>query len=141
MTLLSFGRRMTKQEIFDKVARHLLTQKQKSVSSGNSCRYRGPKDTKCAIGCLIPDDKWTPKLEGAVARDLIVAKAAGLRFSLNENELGEVKGPQIDLATILQQVHDLSRTKIWFSELKKVAAIYKLSVKVLKEFPNWKCDE
>ena len=46
------------QEVFDRVARHLLTQRRKSMierSAGPVCAFRGVDGTKCAIGCLIPD--------------------------------------------------------------------------------------
>ena len=60
---------MTNQEIFDKVYRHLLTQNAKSMRfglrNGKQCAYRGDDGLKCAIGCLIPDDKYDPIIEGA----------------------------------------------------------------------------
>ncbi len=45
---------MTKQEIFDKVATHLLTQNEKALNSVGGCVYRTDKGLKCAVGCLIP---------------------------------------------------------------------------------------
>lgn len=64
----------TEQELFDKVLGHLAQQKVKSAvfnepttlhSEGNwSCLYRGPNNTQCAFGVLIPDAAYTPFLEG-----------------------------------------------------------------------------
>jgi hypothetical protein len=46
----------TAQEVFDQVATHLLTQRQRSTTKGN-CAYRGDDGLKCAAGCLLgPDD-------------------------------------------------------------------------------------
>lgn len=63
---------MTDQEAFDKVVAHLLEQKVYSVDSAaisnlTGCympAYRGDNATKCAIGCLIPDDQYSPEMEG-----------------------------------------------------------------------------
>ena len=59
---------MTRQEIFDKVAKHLLTQPRSFVNSDVvkgkiRCLYRGPNGTKCAAGCLIPDDEYNESFE------------------------------------------------------------------------------
>lgn len=55
---------MNRQEVFDKVLNHLLKQGRKSVDSDGRCLYRAPNGDKCAIGCLIPDELYTPELEG-----------------------------------------------------------------------------
>ncbi len=54
---------MTKQEIFDKVKAHLLAQGKRAVNGDGNCMYRGMDGTKCAVGCLIPDELYTPLLE------------------------------------------------------------------------------
>lgn len=54
---------MTAQEIFDKVATHLATQKVASFERFQGCLYRGPNGTMCAVGCLIPDSAYSPDFE------------------------------------------------------------------------------
>lgn len=56
----------TRQEIFDKVASHLLRQNAKSVVTAGAigCSYRGIEGRKCAIGILIDDDEYEPEMEG-----------------------------------------------------------------------------
>lgn len=49
----------TKQQIFDQVAVHLLTQMFQSRGQGGTCFYRGVGGLKCAAGCLIADDEYT----------------------------------------------------------------------------------
>jgi hypothetical protein len=59
--------RMKNWELFDAVARHLLTQNAQSCSIGpnGGCAYRGDQGRKCAVGFMIPDELMTPDIEGA----------------------------------------------------------------------------
>ncbi len=54
------------QEIFDQVATHLLTQMDRSIDGFEKmkCMYRGPRNLKCAAGCLISDDEYRKHMEG-----------------------------------------------------------------------------
>lgn len=54
----------TRQEIFDKVARHLVTQGKRSMLSSKDCAYRGCGGTSCAVGCLIDDEFYDERFEG-----------------------------------------------------------------------------
>ena len=57
---------MTQQEIFDTVCKHLAQQKEQAIGTselGTSCRYRGKNNKKCAVGCLIPDEVYTPEMD------------------------------------------------------------------------------
>ena len=57
--------KMNQQEIFDKVATHLIAQGKRSLGWGaDYCAYRGDDGTMCAAGCLIPDDEYKPQFEG-----------------------------------------------------------------------------
>lgn len=50
---------LTRQEAFDTALTHLRKQGCKSVTSDTlRCAYRGRNGTKCAIGALIPDEKY-----------------------------------------------------------------------------------
>lgn len=51
------------QEVYDTVVNHHRTQGRQATSNG-SCRYRTADGLKCAIGCLIPDDKYDSTFEG-----------------------------------------------------------------------------
>jgi hypothetical protein len=52
------------QMAFDTVVTHLTLQKSRSVQTGtNRCMYRGPLGMKCAVGALIPDEEFMPKME------------------------------------------------------------------------------
>ena len=116
---------MTNQETFDKVARHLLTQKARAVTE-KGCRYRTPDGLKCAVGCLIPDELYDPKMEGKTvgAVQQLHAERAGHFF--REFDSG--------LLDALQAVHDRHEVEQWPSQLLKVADLFGLDTSVLDEF-------
>lgn len=86
----------TLQEVFDRVSKHLLKQKVKSVIKGqikDTCLYRSPDGLKCAAGILIPDEEYTKEMD--VHGDWLI---------LVENELVENKFA--DEIAVLQEIHD-----------------------------------
>lgn len=113
---------MTDQELYTKVRTHLLTQMKKSEmvhpELGNQCKYRTPDGLKCAIGCLIPDEKYHRALEGLAVGDLGVQVAADLQPI------------QRDLSQHLQMIHDVYRPAEWREELDKIALQYRFTVEV-----------
>ena len=109
---------MTNQELFDKVVAHARSQREKAVNEEGSCLYRGPRGLKCFIGALIPDDKYTPELEGRSGGGPIVGKVWGLNL--------EVPG-QKDLSYKLQEIHDISPIVSWENEFELIAAAFNLT--------------
>lgn len=64
---------MTDQEIFNTVVRGLRGQGWQRSVEGGSCRYRCDDGRKCAVGHLIPDERYSPDLEGvAVVRPSVL---------------------------------------------------------------------
>ena len=107
---------MTKQEIFDKVAKHLLTQGVRSVDGANGrCMYRGTNGTKCAAGCLIPDDKYDNRFERKAWSSI-----ADKFPELIEHE---------HLIQQLQIVHDSCAPEQWITALRNTATIFGLEYK------------
>ena len=109
----------TAQEVFDQVARHLLTQNAKSyLEEEDLCAYRHA-GLKCAAGCLIGDDEYRAAWEGrpwiALARE------------------GQAPATHMDLIQNLQRVHDTRPMWCWPQELRAVAAKFGLSSTVLEE--------
>jgi hypothetical protein len=98
---------MTPQEIFDTVARHLFTQGKRAgiLRDGDDgfygpvfrCRYRTPDGATCAVGRLLPDDAYDPKMEGTSVLRLIDNFGGTLPSWMRENA---------DLLDRLQKVHD-----------------------------------
>jgi len=123
---------MDPQEIFDTVARHLLTQKQRAVTTtqkGDVCAYRGADGTKCALGCLIPDSLYSPDMEGDSAYYVLktypaIAAHIGLGNML--------------LVMHLQPIHDAGDPRRWKQEMLICSTMFNLQADVLAEFPDAK---
>lgn len=104
---------MTPQEIFDTVARHLFEQGTQAYNDNiEQCRYRGPGGTKCAVGCLIPDEAYDPEMEGWSV-DYVVVAHGGNADDPNPSFPAWL-GDNLGLLSGLQDVHDLKES--WDSE-------------------------
>lgn len=115
---------MTKQEIFDKVAKHLLRQNKKAEDN-ISCLYRTTAGLRCAVGCLIPKRLYDPGIEGCPVESFI---QGGL------SEIGEQIGLRPSHQPLLKQlqvVHDDSEPERWREGLRQVAREHKLNQEVL----------
>ena len=116
---------MSKQEIFDRVSVHLLTQGEKAVDVDAGCQYRvvrNSKVLKCAIGALIPDEKYSPSLEGNVVSQCIrVQEAAG------------VEGQDLFFIDGLQRIHDQEYPAEWRRQLVQFAHIWGLSTEKMNQ--------
>jgi hypothetical protein len=107
---------MTKQETFDTVVRHLLTQAKQSRDE-DACLYRGPDGTKCAAGCLISDADYSPSMEWLYA--------TSIRYAL--------VGHDMEIVMDLQLVHDERDVGLWPDELSRVALKHGLSHSIIEE--------
>ena len=119
---------MTTQELFDKVAVHLLTQDQRSMGHfiGHSddrpqCAYRGDKGRMCAIGCLITDEHYDIALESK----LLYGPSPGSNAKGSDpylavvNSIGrELTNVEVDMLMRLQEVHDKRTVCSWPFELR-----------------------
>lgn len=106
---------MTKQEIFDKVAKHLIKQNCKSLDDITGCCYRGVNNTMCAVGCLIKDEFYNESLENKTVRNTYVKEA--LKFSGIDVEDDSIIGMLIEL----QDTHDCNDVKYWRDHLTDCA--------------------
>jgi len=117
-----------KQEIFNIVKEHLLTQGEQSKRyDGEVCRYRTFKDDKvlkCAIGVLIPDEMYEPAMDPNGFRNLVG------KFPFLKEVFGITSERDYHFFGALQLVHDDADDddfkKTVISGLKKVARTYKL---------------
>jgi hypothetical protein len=127
---------MTAQEVFDAVARHLLTQGKQSYSyERGECMYRGDGNLKCAVGALISDDEYDSEMEEKPVEDLHrkgmlpgrLAPHLGLleRLQHAHDQAGDVADPseKAQEAAFKNDIPDL---------LCGVAAAFGLSTDVLK---------
>lgn len=129
---------MKKQEIFDKVYRHLLVQGVRAEDD-NGCRYRIGK-LMCAIGCLIPDELYDEKIEEAAADRFVADNDLGSSVSNSAAEkyrlcrkIGKKIGlypSQRSLLVALQTVHDEHEPSGWEVALRHVANNHGLRVSI-----------
>lgn len=112
---------MTAQEIFDKSAVGLLTQKEKSFSvmsngaEGSGWFYRGANGKKCAAGFCIDDSDYKSEMEGRSIRTIVS------RYNLG-NLIAHV-----DILESLQFIHDSVSIDAWKAELLHLAKAKGLS--------------
>ena len=108
---------MTNQEIYTKVRDHLLTQMKKSQGllqredhgEYMTCLYYGPDGLKCAVGALIPENMYNPRMEGE-----------GVDTDIIKNAL-DYSEEQKRLLQELQCVHDEHDPDEWQGKLWDVA--------------------
>lgn len=98
---------MNKQEVFDRVWNHFVVEGNPlSISRDieGSCLYRGPDGTKCAVGLLIPDELYSPDMEGN--------SVCGLIDDFANKSLAKVLDVEnkddISFLARLQSAHDLA---------------------------------
>lgn len=112
----------TAQEVFDQVARHLLTQGKRSKDSDGVCAYRGEDGLSCAAGCLIADEEYRVSFEHRQWAALSSCEEVPKAYAI--------------LIYDLQRVHDRYLPYEWPDELRWVASSYDLSNACLDEFPS-----
>jgi hypothetical protein len=109
----------TAQEVFDQVAKHLLTQNKACYGhlTVGICAYRNDEGLKCAAGCLIADDEYKANWE-----------QLGWISLVND---GVVPAEHSTLIRELQIIHDESNPDRWRDLLAELAADYKLNTEAL----------
>lgn len=105
---------MDNREAFEIVKKHLLCQGKKSQSLNGYCKYRGEGGLKCAIGALIPDDKYKECYD----RD------TGLLEILDQCGLGNLNYMMV---SELRVIHDSLEIKEWPEALTRVSRKYDLT--------------
>jgi hypothetical protein len=106
------------QSVYNQVRRHLLTQNARASQNGSvSCHYRTKTGLKCAVGCLIPDEDYTPALEGRSVQSAEVRAVLGIpKYS-----------PYTEMLADLQFVHDVKPIEEWDAALQRVARQHDLN--------------
>ena len=101
------------QVVFDKVVKHLLTQKRRS-NNEYGCAYRAPDGAMCAVGCLISDKAYDPGIEGSSVYNSQV-----------QGKLAESGVPtynkMVFLLADLQGIHNQRPISLWKTYLQDLA--------------------
>ena len=111
---------LTKQQIFSKVAKHLLKQNKQSINKTGACLYKSGS-LKCAIGCLILDKKYDPKIDINFYNIKKLFEGDYLSGIRNTSEI-------FNLLVDLQYLHDGFPPTTWKTRLKRTAAKFKLKL-------------
>jgi hypothetical protein len=102
---------ISKQEVFDIVAKHLLVQNAKSVRALGPHRtlhsaYHSVDGKKCAIGCLIDVSEYTIEMEGSADPYDVIPE----RYRAHSS-----------LLIALQGIHDTRAPERWAYALRMLA--------------------
>ena len=118
---------MDRQEVFNKVATHLLTQKSKAQKLVDdefraACYYLMEDGRKCAVGCLLPDGHPGQKLMGTVSN--LLWQYPDLAYLWEVDELNN----DVWFLTRLQEIHDSVDVENWHYQLTQFARDQKLEM-------------
>ncbi len=130
---------MNSQEVFNKVATHLLKQNSRCTDGQETvceykdgkvpCRYKNAKGENCAIGVLIKDSVYSTELEDKGCLNRVVVKAledSGLTSLSTDTSLKF-------LLADLQSLHDKQPVFIWKTQLNTLAYQYGLTMPSTKK--------
>jgi len=120
---------LSNQQIFNKVAKHLLNQNEKATNIQETlCYYRLKKNgkiLKCAAGCLIKHKHYSRSFEGRGVGDPDVSRA------LQKSGINMKNLITNSLVHRLQTVHDGNDEPEWHEELKRQGEFLKLNLRVV----------
>ena len=117
---------MMNLELIATVRTHLLQQNAKSLNQQGRCLYRGPEGKKCAIGCLIPDDRYEERFEGhgfaghSYAPGIDISNPSSCFLALIR--AAGISPSQLPLAAELQAIHDSHPVEEWAARLDYIEA-------------------
>lgn len=114
---------MTKQEIFNKVKKHLLKQKVRAENKKGQCKYIMKDGRRCAIGCLL-DKKAAESFYGGVG-DLIRLQYPEFIAILPSDSQDKLE--RMEFLVELQSIHDHYTPKFWMGQLHTFAQRYDLT--------------
>lgn len=122
------------QEIFDTIAKHLLTQNAQAINLNERCVYWN-KETgnKCVVGCMIPEENYDPKFESTNIACLF-QNYSNLMDTIFKVISKVDKSDKISLLIRLQGMHDKTPASMWKGELEHIALNFELNTKTLEEF-------
>lgn len=126
---------LTPQQIFDKIVMHLREQRLPARGKGDyACSYRTRDGLKCAIGCLIPDEKYDPDIERAgPPKPSWKITSERDEASRRLHEILRSEGVDLDNDTVLnlcltmQKIHDRYITADWEPLFARTAEKYGLT--------------
>jgi len=120
MITLATLEQATEQEVFDHIAKHLLTQR-KQATSKRGCSYRTPEGLTCAAGCLISEKEY----HQLASKDSPMFEGEDWHGVVESNE--EVTNAHEKLIKRFQLIHDSHDVGFWEKSIKTLAEEYNLT--------------
>lgn len=108
----------TNQQTFTLVRNHLLKQGKKALDD-RGCVYLSPDGSKCAAGCLIPEEKYDSSFERRDVPRVIIENGFSDWFEHNPC-----------LVVSLQYIHDCSPSSEWDERLSDLAEGWGVSIEL-----------
>lgn len=123
----------SRQEVFDQIAEHMLTQNKRCVievlsnvgKAGDKKMkyvtmpaYHGDDGTRCAAGCFIADDEYIKFFEGVCWAQLVAEEW--------------VPGEHMDIIQAASTIHDTYPVEEWYEALIRLGTRSKVSVRILE---------
>ena len=120
----------TKQDLFNFVATHLMTQKERCIDpEEGGCAYRDDVGRRCAIGCLIDDKHYSKSIESLLPTATCVLDA--VEGSIGRTITGRYDcSPHTERIMLkrLQGIHDAEEVEDWPTSLRAAAHDYELQL-------------
>lgn len=122
---------MSLQQLYDDICSHLDRQGCQSLGSGGSlvpaCMYRGVEGRKCAVGGILPDQYYTPNMEGMGAEELLGEYPELVEYIREHYHLGGGIEEVEDLLLRTQRVHDEFLVETWAVQFERAAIDFNLT--------------
>lgn len=113
---------MESQEVFDRVVIHLRKQGCPSIGKYGGCKYRNELGLRCAVGSVIENSEYSPRMEGHVLFDFLK-----MGYDFVPSSLKERLEPHASLLTSLMRVHDYTTVNLWEASFQGIAKEFKLN--------------
>lgn len=111
------------QNIFNHVVTFQRKQGIKAVNAiGGICRYKTTLGLKCAAGCTIPEEDYSPEFEGASIKVGNYTCAVGNYFNSHYSP------DEVEFICKLQKVHDHAEISRWERDWENLADLYHLTM-------------
>ncbi len=127
----------TRQETFDKVALHLLTQNKRAEDDDGVCMYwERESGRQCAVGCLIPKNEYKKEFEGKVLFEFDATHRVPTE-PVTPSSVGKFmkdKGYDLSLLYEMQNIHDTDTVARWRIKLLELASRKNLLTTVIDTF-------
>lgn len=107
---------MLLKEIYTTVRKHLLEQGEPAIEFGEGVYY-SDDGLKCAVGCLIKPEAYSPALEHKSCGSRLVINALG-RSGIADDPL------TVEMLLDLQEIHDSYSVENWEGELNRIKIKY-----------------